>query len=103
MDEHSEGGGEFRPRLKQKSATLFRTGFTPPWDCLQVISWLLYSVVSGYVLWAILNNRINFSTNVLLIVFKCFLSLCSVMLVIWVTCKDPTDELFYKNLDPYKA
>lgn len=103
MDELSDVGGESHTHPQTKRSNLFRTGFTPPWDLLQVLSWFIYALVSGYLIWIIVANKVGVSYPVTLVVVKSCATFLAGVCAVWVTCSDPTDELFYKSLDPYKA
>lgn len=68
-----------------------------PWDILQIVSWLLYLVASGWTFFIAGSDRGSLGGSHMLLFAKIVLTLFTCIITIINAITDPTDEFFYKD------
>jgi hypothetical protein len=71
------------------------SGFKCPWDIMQILTWLLSFVVSGWIFFLTGSDKGGLNQSVIPLFAKIITTLFTVTVTIVCTTTDPTDELFY--------
>lgn len=77
-----------------------RTGFSCPWNVVQILTWLMYVVCTGWAFYLTGSDRMGLSDGNIPLFVKIIMTIVSVFLTFITMHTDPTDELFYADWNP---
>lgn len=83
---------------KAPKRSLHRSGLSLPWDALQVSSWVVYLLNTGFCTFAIFQHQSG-GGFIVWFICKAVLGCATIAATLRAVFSDPTDELFYSPPD----
>lgn len=71
------------------------SGFSCPWDLVQILTWTLYFISSGWIFFVVGSDKQGLADSNIPLFVKILLTITTTTLTTVCSITDPTDELFY--------